>query len=261
MAKRRQTKSGIFDRLGSDTIVLAGEPKSLRTDLMLVNSGRDRLVIKEVLLRLQPSNGKKQSPSVAVTLSGTIPPGGTQRARLSLNMDPYTPPGEYRGELETIGQTRPVVLHIVEVVRLEVWPSSVVIDGKAGETVTKRVIFRNEGNVPLTIGQPGKITLGQEILLQRSLMGSVAPVDVQRESLETLFAEVIDVTPSPVVRDAGLLEVHNPTAPLVINPGEVRAVAFDLRLPKRLKSNSRYLARLPLYNTTLEFVITPVNQG
>jgi hypothetical protein len=261
MTKRRQAKSDIFDRLGSDTIILAGEPGSLRTNLMLVNPGQDRLVIREAALRLQPLNGDNRPPAAAVTLSATIPPGGTQRTRLSLDMDPYTPPGEYRGELEVAGQTRPVIIYIVEVIRLEIWPASVIIDVNGGESVTKQVIFKNGGNVPLTIGQPGKVTLGQEVLLPRSLMGSVAPVDVQQKQLESLFAEVIDITTMPVIRDAGFLEVHNPNAPLVIKPGEVGAVALELRLPKKLEPNTRYLARLPLYNATLEFAITPIGQG
>ncbi|MBV7335259.1 hypothetical protein KFU94_44870 [Chloroflexi bacterium TSY] len=260
MARQNKAKSGIFDRLANEAIILVGDPTSLRTEIMLVNPGQERLVLKEAQLSLRPVDEDQPSPMVAVSLSGTIPPGGMQRIRLSVEMDPYTTPGEYQGELETAGTSRPVVVHVVEVYRLELQPLSVVIDANAGESVTKQIIFRNQGNVPLTIGQPGRVALGQEVMLPRSLMGSVAPVDVQQERLRSLFAEVIDVGSSVIVKEARFLEVQNPSVPIDLSPGEVRAIPFKLTLPKQLEPNSRYLARLPFYNATLEFVVTPVNR-
>ena len=64
-----------------------------------------------------------------------------------------------------------------------------------------------------------------------------------------------------VTRQVGALDVRNPAAPLILQPGEVRPLDLEICLPENLEANSRYRGRLPLYTADLEFVIVPISGG
>jgi hypothetical protein len=198
-------------------------------------------------------------PPAPASLTGTIEPGQSQRVPLTFDLGRHTPPGEYHGELKVGGRTHPLVMHVAEAVRLRVSPDRIVIDRPAGATVFKRVVLSNEGNVPLTIGEIGEVMLGEELMLSLGLRAAVATVNNRTRPVEELFAEIIRDDARAVVRQVGSLEVYNPDAPVRLQPGEVRPLDLEIRLPEHLQPNSRYRGRLPLYTADLEFVIVPVS--
>src|SRR5262249_47915079 len=147
-------------------IVLVGEPKSLRGELRLHNRSTQKLVVREALVRcaaLAEATSGRAAPVAQVVLSAILQPGQAQQVRLTIATDDRRPPGEYHGELEVADHTRPVVLHVAEVVRLGISPQTIVLDQAAGSTVVKRVVFSNNGNVALTIGTIGRVPLGEEL--------------------------------------------------------------------------------------------------
>jgi hypothetical protein len=146
-------------------------------------------------------------------------------------------------------------------VRLRVSPAQIVIDGGAGESVSKRVVLTNEGNVALTIGELGSVALGEELMLSFGLRATVATTNRKTRGLEELFAEIVRDDARAITRQVGSLEVSNPEAPVVLRPGEVRPLDLEIRLPENLETNSRYRGRLPLYTADLEFVVVPVAGG
>jgi hypothetical protein len=256
-----------------ETIVLIGEPKSLRGELRWHNTGDEKIVLRDAWVHgARATNddaagfaGVKsfappKSPAPA-SLSGTIHPGQSQRVPLTFDLGRHTPPGEYRGELKVGGRTHPLVMHVAEAVRLRVSPDQIVIDQSAGATVFKRVVLSNEGNVPLTIGEIGGVMLGEELMLCLGLRATIATVNDKTQPLEELFAEIVRDDARAITRQVGSLEVNNPAAPVVLQPGEVRPLDLEIRLPDNLKSNSRYRGRLPLYTSDLEFVIVPVSDS
>lgn len=256
-----------------EPVVLVGEPKSLRGELRWHNTGDEKVVLREAWVRgarathagaeesLSARSAAPPGPPAPVSVAGTIQPGQSQRVPLTFDMGRHTPPGEYHGELEVGGRTRPLVLHVAESVRLRVSPAQIVIDEGAGATVSKRVILSNEGNVPLTVGELGSVMLGEELLLCLGLRTSIASVNDKTQALEDLFAEIVRDEARAITRQVGRLAVYNPAAPVVLQPGEVRPLDLEIRLPDNLETNSRYRGRLPLYTADLEFVIVPVSGG
>lgn len=259
-----------------EPVVLVGEPKSLRGELHWDNTGDEKVVLRDALVRAAPAVGAEAAGSAAgkllaadapraahlpVALSATIPPRRSQSVPLAFDLGRHTPPGEYHGELEVGGRTRPLVMHVEESVRLRVSPAQIVIDGGAGERITKRVVLTNEGNVALTIGGLGSVALGEELMLSFGLRASVAAADHKTRGLEELFAEIVRDDARALTRQVGSLEVSNPEAPVVLRPGEVRPLDLEIRLPENLEPNSRYRGRLPLYTADLEFVVVPVSGG
>jgi hypothetical protein len=179
------------------------------------------------------------------------------RVRLSFDYDPLIPPGEYPGELEINGSTREVRAYLAEVVRLTVSPATIVIDQASG-TLTRRVVLGNEGNVALTIGPLGRVPLGKELMLRRGVQATVAGAGEKSSgAVEKIFAEFVREESQAAFSDAGYLEVHVKGDSLSLEPGGMRAVELEIRLPDSLEAHARYIGRLPLYTSELEFVLVP----
>ena len=255
-----------------NSVVLVGDPKSLRGEIHWHNTGDEKVVLREAWVHgAQPTNARalaatksvaaKPARPAPVSLAATIHPGQSQRVPLTFDLGRHTPPGEYRGELKIGESTRPLIMHVAEAVRLRISPDQLVIDASAGATVSKRVVLSNEGNVPLTIGEIGRVNLGEELMLCLGLRATIATSNDRTQALEELFAEIIRDDARAVTRQVGALDVRNPAAPLTLQPGEVRPLDLEIHLPENLEANSRYRGRLPLYTADLEFVIVPTSGG
>jgi hypothetical protein len=262
MGQSDQKNAPIAGQESENPVVVVGEPRSLRGDVRIHNTGENKIVLKELGLRgaLEPvgkAAAAERSISLQVPFSAVISPGQSQRVPLTLDLDFRTPPGTYYGELQIAGTARPLVMHVAETVRLAVSPKQVIIDRSAGSKVVKRVVFSNHGNVPVTVGEIGEVMLGEELLLANGLRGSMGSVSDTRKPLEKLFVEILGEETRVITMEVGSLLVRNTSAPLVLQPGDVQAADLEITLPKDLKSNSRYRARLPLYTADLDFVIVP----
>src|SRR5690348_6410733 len=125
MGESELSDNDFLDHPAGDSIILVGEPKALRGSLRLRNPRQEKLVLREALIRSVPPKAKTSAPVLAVpfihgSLSAVLQPGQTERATLSVELDHHTPPGEYHGMLEVAGSSRPVVLYVTEMVRLEI---------------------------------------------------------------------------------------------------------------------------------------------
>jgi hypothetical protein len=256
MNSDRISEYDILDLSGDAPIILVGEAKSLRGELRLRNPGTDRIQLREASLRLQLAQSSKPLPFSQVSLPAGLQPGQAQRVKLALDLDPQTPPGEYKGELEIAGHTRAVIVYVAEVVRLALSPQELVIDQPSGSTAVKSLILTNEGNVPLTIGPIGPVALGEELMLRSSVSATVAAAgEKEARSLGKLFTDLIGQEAKAVLAAAGYLNVMN--AVLTLQPGEARVLSLEIHLPQDLSANSRYIGRVPLYTSDLEFIVVP----
>ncbi len=246
----------ILDLSADAPIILVGEGKSLRGELRLRNPGPDRIQLSAANLHLQVSHSSQPIPYAQVSLPAGLPPGQSQRVKMSLDFDPLTPPGEYKGELDMAGHTRAVIVYVAELIRLAISPQVLVIDQPAGSIVSKNIILTNEGNVPLTFVPIGKVALGEELMLRRSLSVTVAAAgEKEANPLGKIFADLVHQESKAVLGEAGTLMVVN--ASLVLQPGESRQLGLEIHLPDNLSMNSRYIGRVPLYTSDLEFVVVP----
>jgi hypothetical protein len=219
-------------------LVLAGEPGALRGEVTLRNPGAHRAVVRDA--RITSKVAEARVPFAAV-----LPPGQTERVRLSVSLGRDTPPGEHHGTLEIGGRSRPVVLQVAESVRLRVSPATVVVDQPPGATVRKRVLLANEGNVPLAIGEIRQVPIGEEQMLGRA------------DRLADLGG-----APRPVLKEAGVLRVRSHGSRTPLAPGEIRPLDLEIDVPEGLAEGARYVGRAPLHAADLEFVVVcPVHHG
>jgi hypothetical protein len=248
---------GLLDIPEEEPIVFAGQPEALEGELPLRNAGDGRVVLRAARLRagLENERGDVLPGMDQAIRPVVLRPGQARRVMVSLGIEPHTPPGEYRGEVELSGQVRPIVVHVTESMQLEISPVPVVVPNRPGETAKKRVVFRNGGNVPLVIGEIGGVPLDDELLECRSLRAALEVWGDEGGTVEGFLAESIRQA-RKVLQRAGVLRVHNPT-PLTLAPGEVRSVELEIRVPKDLDERTRYLGSAALYTSDLEFLVVP----
>jgi hypothetical protein len=243
----------VLDLPEDKPIVLVGQPGAMRGEFHLKNPGTERLVLRGSQLHGTAQEGT----AIAHTLPPVVlRPGARRRVPLKFQLPPHTPPGEYQVELEAAGRAHPVLLHVTEVVRLDVAPAQVVIENDPGAKVVKRVVFSNQGNVPLTVGHIGAVPLDDDLLECRVGRAAYIIAGDQVTGLDDFFAELVRQTKA-ALEQSGVLRVRNLAGTVVLQPGDTRAVELEVRVPKGLNNRSRYRGVVALYTTDLEFVIVP----
>lgn len=249
----------VVDLPEEEPIVFSGRPRALRGLVRFYNPGEGKVVLRDMRVR---SEAKEVAAGRAGELAQTLPtiilrPGQSRERLVSLALSPHTPPGEYRAELEIAGRRRPVLLQVAETVRLDVEPARLVIENRPDEVVTKRVIFSNGGNVPLTIGEIRAVPLDEELLICRAGRAALAEVGDEVDSVDELAVAVVRQI-NAILKQTGVLRVHNTAGTVELPPGAVQPVDLEIRVPAKLERRSRYFGSAAIYTTNLEFVVVPV---
>jgi len=245
----------------SEPIVISGPPEQLQGELLLHNPGTDKLILRDVRLRGAAIAGRAAEAgglSEVALRRVILRPGQLRRVPLQLALSPNTPPGEYQAEVQVGGRVRQLVIHVTEAVQLDIEPDPVVIENIPGETISKRVVFGNHGNVPLRIAEIGAVVLDEEFLNCRAGRAAVMNSGEQTKGLDDFLAEYIRQT-KVALAETGLLRVHNTAGPFTLEPGVVRAVNLEFRVPDKLDQRSRYFGAVALYTSNLDIVITPTH--
>jgi hypothetical protein len=245
----------------AEPIILVGQPGALRGELFLQNSGEERLVFRGAQMHSAPvAKAARAAEAFAVTQklpAVIVRPGEQRKVPLKVALASTTPPGEYRAEIKLAERAWPVVMHVTEKVALSISPDSIVIRNEPGASITKRVLLRNLGNVPLVIEELAAIPLDDELLQCRLLRAVVAALDVDKdqtiESVLTQFARQSRV----ILNQAGILRVRNRSGRLTLEPGAVQPLDLELRVPESLDKRSRYRALLPIYTADIDILIVP----
>jgi hypothetical protein len=238
-----------------EPLVLAGPPAKLTGQIDLHNPGDASVVLRDAgfndprgILRARPG---RQSFSPFVVRAHQH-----QRGPVTISLDPATPPGEYRAEIELAGSTRPVVLHVTESIDLTVHPQSIVILNQRGAQ-RRRIVVTNEGNVPFAIGDLGDVDLEDDMLSERTRL-ALEPV-TRAAKIETKVSDgpvlvLLKLAPADAFRESGLsVRSHGPA--VTVTPGETVVIDLDVTLQADLPPNSRYRGRTPLLTRDLEFVV------
>lgn len=266
MARRTIPKETAKELFDDEPIVLMGHPEVLQGDLHLKNPLDEKIKLRDMRLRQvvpeevdekvkEPIQPKSQKLRTVL-----LRPGQQRRLRLTMGLEPNTPPGEYRGEIEVAGRTQPVVLHVTEKVDIRISPQSVVVENLSGESVKKRIVVSNRGNVPITIGEIGAVPLDDEQLQCRTLRAAAAAVGDEIKTFQEYLA-IILYQAKVVMEHSGALRVRNLSGTTVVNPGEIKPVDLEIRIPEGLDKRSRFRGVVALYTANLEFLIVPASGG
>jgi hypothetical protein len=261
MAATEIPDNDLFQHPPGQPIILVGPPESLEGEVLLHNGGPEKLILRDVRVRgeaIARRGAAAGGPGELALRRVILRPGQLRRLPLPLALSPHTPPGEYHAEVKVGEHVRQIVMHVSEVVQLEIEPDPVVVDNRPGNTISKRVVFSNRGNVALTIGEIGAVVLDEEYLNCRAGRAAVMNSEERVHSLDDFLTEYIHET-RVALAETGLLRVHNTAGTFTLAPGEVRAVEIEFRVPDKLERRARYFGAAALYTSNLDIVIAPTH--
>lgn len=235
-----------------EPLVLAGPPDGLSGRIELHNPSDAKVVLRDA--GLTDPSGVLRLPAARHALEPFVlrPDQGGSMA-LSIAVDRATPPGEYRAELEVAGRSRPVVLQVTEVLDLSVEPRSLVVFNRPGVVQKKRLLVTNEGNVPVSLGEPVSVDLRHDRPRERPFRAALEPfLATDKPDLEELVAALIAVARAE--EQLGTVEARA-QAQVELRPGEATALDLELTLRGDLPATRRYRGRLPVLTRDVDVVV------
>lgn len=265
MAKKADTPK-VIQLPADEPLVLVGEPKRIKGQFRLANTGDQPVIVRDGLLRAAPEKkGRGKSKTPALEIRKPLHPirlkaGDSRSVKVKMAVDPFTPPGEYEAELEVGGEVRAVTVHVTEKLDLNLNPSKLVLRAAPGATVSRRIVVRNNGNVPLTIGEIGAVVLEDERIECRVLRRVVAAIDADKSKQADMtdYFKLMVSQVHEVLSQSGALRVHSKTGTVTIAPGAIQPIDLEIRVPDSLDRRTRYLASVPIYNRNLVFEVAPI---
>lgn len=160
-ATQQQPASSCVD---SGRIVLIGAPARLGGLLRLRNPGAGKLKIKTAALTLK---GRGDAVVPLLSIGARLGAGEVANVRVSLALDPCTPPGELHGEALIGDERREVVLKVLEHREAVVTPSRFALHGTPGQTLQVPVVISNVGNVGVDVPRAALIAVAQARAFQQ----------------------------------------------------------------------------------------------
>lgn len=263
MPRQRNEPTPPSPEIGVDgPIVLVGEPRSLRGNVHLHSYTASRVLLRRLPLTFAGKGARtlaaaRPGPGPVVRLHpGIIRPGHIGPVSLTVALDPHTPPGEYQAEVEIAGQMQPVTLHVTERTSISVSPAVLVIENNPDQTIAKRIVVSNLGNVPLNLGKIGAVYLDDDLLICRTLRHAAASVGDDLRPVEEYLARIL-LSAKQVAERSGILRVYSRTEDITLQPGEVRPIDLEIRVPPTLDRRGRYRGVIAMHTASLSFVIVP----
>ena len=255
MAYEHDRKAALLPDAG-EPLVLVGPPRALRGEFRVRNPGEEKLIVRQPTVRPAPPQ-KKGAAALPqrdhVLRRIVVRPGQWRDVPFSLTLPHDTAPGTYEARLQVEGEERDIVIHVTEEVAISIDPSEVVVPGRPGERVRKRVVFTNHGNVPQTVKSIGTVVLDEELVHCRALRGALEDVGDTMEGIDDFIAAL--GRRYKKLYETLVLRVQNDAIELA--PGETKAVDLKITLPDKLDPRARYGGYAAIATSSLTFIVVP----
>jgi hypothetical protein len=238
---------------GDASLVLSGPPSKLTGQVELLNTGAARVVVRDAGVK-DPGGVLTGGVSRPAFSTLVLHPNQGRTVPLKIALAPSTPPGEYHVELDVAGQSRPLVLNVMETFDVTVQPDTLVVANLPGQAQHKRLSVTNEGNVAFTIGALGPVDLEDDLAQDRIRRLVVEPwAETTDLDIEALVVAILRATREEV--PPGSLEVSNLTGDIRVMPGQTVSLDLAITLQTELPPNRRYRGVMPLLTTDLEIFV------
>jgi hypothetical protein len=263
MAQASDPKSPLMGD-AAEPLVLVGPPRQIRGEFVVRNATERKIIVRQPVLKAAaPATGRTKAAAAKAGIAALpetvslrrikVRAGQSRPVPLSLTLDPRTPPGTYQAELDVNGEQRSVVVHVTEEVSLALSPDEIVLPGRAGEKFEKRVVFTNEGNVPVQVKTIGAVVLEDDAAHCRALRGALQDVGDTMKTLDD-FAAALGRR-YRAIYDTIALRVQNDE--ITVAPGETVPLDLTISMPEKLDKRARYAGTAAISTNTLTFKVVP----
>lgn len=246
----------VVEPAGDRPVLLVGPPRAVAGDITVLNPRDASLVLRDV--GLKDLSGKlAQIPARQGVTPMVLRSRQQRQVSIAIALPAATPAGEYRAEIDVMGEGRQAVLHVTEAVSLRVEPRTLWVANEPHRSHRKRLTITNDGNVPAALSDLHDVALRDDL----------TPAVDTRVVLQAL-ANKPDLRPEEFVvalltplrsggPTVGSLSVGFVGDAAAIVPGETRSVDVEVRLVEPPPPNGRYRARVPVLTETFDVVVMP----
>jgi hypothetical protein len=215
-------------------IRLRGAPKSLRGHWPVrTPSALVPLVEFEAAEKLS----LKETPRLTLTPH----PTGTD---LFLKLPAHTPPGSYRAAFAAEGSSHEITIEIQSTPALEVFPSTLQIEGKPGARVVDQITVANVGNVRAVIAERYAVGLYNNEGVERAIFKTFTAKLAEGKGRADRFLDELAAQHGGLVP----ISIGSGSGALAVGESRVLDLTFDLR--SRVKANERYFGSFPLWGAS-----------
>jgi hypothetical protein len=230
--------------------VFAGPPGSLSGSFMVRNDAGPTAY--DPTLRLESDTLRTPAGTpLRLAIGVALPPvkEGRKRVTVTLRVDPFTPPGSYKAELVAGEKRHPVTILVTEHIATVLSPSNLVLSTVPDtERYERRLILRNDGNVPLTIADD----IGFLLLNDTNRLCSVFRRTLQRADHPT-WDDLVGTVVDELKNDLRLLTVRTKNKPIHVEPGGSALLVLEVVVPKDLPPRRNFVARASILDARLTF--------
>jgi hypothetical protein len=242
-------------------LIFAGPPRELTGRVELHNSSKVDFVVRDAGLK-DPSGVLTNLPLRHTIPTLVLHPNQGRSVPLTVAVASTTAPGVYHAELDLGGESRPVVLHVLETFDLTVQPASILVMNIPGIAQRKQIIVTNIGNVAVAIGDIGAVDLIDDMIWDRAAR---LAIELRTEKAAVVDIEELVVAVFRVLREearrAGSLLVSHAGGKVDVAPGAMAVIDLDITVLEELPHNSRFRGRAPLLTRDLEFLVVSSNSS
>ena len=216
--------------------VTSGSGKRLKLNLPLAEmEGAEKVEIqfssKELLSKYGIPLNKVQLTKSIKNRNGEL--------QLKIPLSKHTPPGTYKTDVIAGGKMFKTTIDVVENISVSITPNRLILNAKE-KSVQKELVITNNGNVPLTIDNPGGIMLEVEHIDCRVIRGVVGNMRKTKnattdlDSILNLASRELEV----LYKEAGVMRVTLNGGKYSLAPGEAKKFTFNFSIPATLKDKS-----------------------
>ena len=176
---------------------------------------------------------------------------GGQQANLQVRLpvDPQTEPGLYDFEITVGPRTFSATACVTEVVKMRLEPRAItIIASPKKSSYTKTVVFQNNGNVPLPLGNHCAVPIFESDLLLSTVLNGLSKGD--RKSAQSMATAALSALADLKV---GTLVIKRKAVSL--SPGKKITADLRFEIPDGLEPQRRYSVSVGLYSATLKIDI------
>jgi hypothetical protein len=238
-----------------EEIILTGPPAFLKGMITLHNRSDEKVLVRDLAIQATERSAVDIAQQ-SLPLHSMLQPRETrlQKARISLN--PTTPPGTYRFEVQSGKTTRPLTLIVQEHLRFSLSPQRFVLLGIAPEQVhQKEILLANMGNIPVTVPNIRHNTTLDMDLICRNL--SMAIRDTGSEGIEATMDTLVKGIREDMV---DWLDITIQEAGEIIEPGTSKLLHISFKLPKDIDPRRVYEGEIRFLDSFLSYRILPAAQ-
>jgi len=232
----------------------AGPPRQVGGLIGIENVGDE--TARAVVLRIECAELRtaEGEPLRGVRLRISLGPGERRRLEIRLRLHDTTPPGTYQAFVAVGEHRHPVVIAVAEYTATALLPAPVTLPTLPNK-YERKITVRNNGNIPITVGDIGAVQLEDDNLQCRVIRETIHKTP-HNPTLDQLVGTAADVLKKDFA-SVPPLRVRTKNKPVHVEPGGDALLDLEITVPTKLRHDISYSATAVVFDTRLTFELIP----